>query len=134
MHPFDQFVKHTLQITYYGRYVDDFVLVHRDKEYLLECHRRIRDFLAENLSLTLHPHKYYLQHVRRGVKFLGVMICPSQRVVAQRTISKCYAIIHGNKLPEKKYQSLMSYHGLAIHHNCYRLRKEWMASYINSLE
>src|SRR5574344_2748269 len=34
MDSFDHFVKHDLKIQYYGRYVDDFVIVHEDKEYL----------------------------------------------------------------------------------------------------
>ncbi|MBA7548035.1 hypothetical protein ES705_40481 [subsurface metagenome] len=34
MDSFDHFVKHNLKIRYYGRYVDDFVIVHNEKEYL----------------------------------------------------------------------------------------------------
>ena len=34
MDSFDHFVKHDLGIRYYGRYVDDFVIVHEDKKYL----------------------------------------------------------------------------------------------------
>jgi len=65
LHQLDQFVKHTLKIRYYARYVDDFVLFHEDKQYLLDCHRDIKSFLDEKLKMTLHPHKFYLQHYRR---------------------------------------------------------------------
>ena len=34
MNDFDHFVKRDLKIKYYGRYVDDFILVHYDKEHL----------------------------------------------------------------------------------------------------
>jgi hypothetical protein len=34
LNTFDRFVKHDLGIRFYGRYVDDFVIVHPDKEYL----------------------------------------------------------------------------------------------------
>ncbi len=35
MNDFDHWVKRELGIKYYGRYVDDFILVHNDKESLL---------------------------------------------------------------------------------------------------
>jgi hypothetical protein len=34
LNPFDHFIKHTLRLRYYSRYVADFVLVHRGKRYL----------------------------------------------------------------------------------------------------
>ena len=34
MNAFDHFIKHDLGIRYYGRYVDDFLVVHQDKAYL----------------------------------------------------------------------------------------------------
>lgn len=134
LHELDQFVKHTLKIKYYTRYVDDFVLFHEDKEYLLDCHRQIKSFLSEKLKMTLHPNKFYLQHYRRWVKFLGVMIYPYYRVVGKRIISNCFSMIsHSYKEPEQKYNSLMSYNGSAIYHKCYKLRQQRMSQYINSL-
>ncbi|MBP7884660.1 RNA-directed DNA polymerase [Patescibacteria group bacterium] len=65
LHRFDQFVKHTLGIRYYGRYVDDFVLVHASKDYLLSCLCQMRDFLSQDLHLTLHPHKIYCQSIHK---------------------------------------------------------------------
>ena len=62
LHELDKFVKHTLKIRHYGRYMDDFVLIHTDKAYLQSCIQRISSFLSEKLHLTLHPNKIYLQH------------------------------------------------------------------------
>jgi len=64
MNPFDHFIKHDLGIRYYGRYVDDFVLVHQDKEYLKSLDPLIKTTLHDRLQLTLHPKKIYLQHFR----------------------------------------------------------------------
>ena len=58
----DKFVKQKLKIKYYGRYVDDFVLVHTDVEYLKYCKKEIDLYLKEELNLTVHPNKIYLQH------------------------------------------------------------------------
>ena len=79
MNPFDHFIKHDLGVQYYGRYVDDFLLVHHDKTYLLSLISKIRDFLKDELGLTLHPRKIYIQHYTRGVNFLGVLIKPHRK-------------------------------------------------------
>ena len=59
---FVHYIKHELGMRYYGRYTDDFVLVHKDREHLASLVPRIRDFLKSELGLTLHPRKIYLQH------------------------------------------------------------------------
>ena len=64
----DHFIKERLRIKNYVRYMDDFLLIHEDKEYLQECREEIRDKLAEvglelNEKTTIYP-------IRQGVKFL----------------------------------------------------------------
>jgi len=76
LNPFDHFIKTTLNIRYYGRYVDDFVIINNDKEFLKSLIPKIRSFLQNELQLELHPKKIYLQHFSKGVKFLGVVIKP----------------------------------------------------------
>lgn len=75
--PLDEFVKRELNITHYGRYVDDFYLVSNEKQILLKAIPRIREFLCSSLKLNLHPHKIYLQECRKGVRFLGRYIKPN---------------------------------------------------------
>ena len=43
---FDHFVKERLHIRWYGRYMDDFFLIHPDKDYLQFCLKEIRAFMA----------------------------------------------------------------------------------------
>lgn len=45
MNSFDHYMKHTLGIKYYGRYVDDFVIVHSAKEFLKGLIPKYRIFL-----------------------------------------------------------------------------------------
>jgi RNA-directed DNA polymerase len=85
MNEFDHFVKRNLGIKYYGRYVDDFILVHPDKEYLKWIITEIRKYLSEKLFLELHPNKIYLQHFSKGVSFLGTIIKPHRIYIAKRT-------------------------------------------------
>lgn len=56
---------------YYGRYVDDIVLVHRSKSVLQGLRQRIAAKL-EAQGMKLHPTKCYLLHVSKGFEFLGI--------------------------------------------------------------
>ena len=62
---------------FYGRYVDDFVIIHPNKEYLKRLIPLLTSSLSTNLQLTLHPKKQYLQHYTKGVRFLGAVIKPN---------------------------------------------------------
>lgn len=66
---FDHFVKERLRIKYYVRYMDDFLLIHPDKEYLRYCQKQIETFLA-GLRLELNE-KTNIFPLRHGVDFLG---------------------------------------------------------------
>jgi replicative DNA helicase len=70
----DQFVKHELNIKYYIRYVDDFVIFHRAKEVVEEYKEQINIFLREKLALELHPHKSKIRRLKQGTTFLGYRI------------------------------------------------------------
>ena len=89
----DQFIKRGLNIKYYGRYVDDMVLVDNDKYKLLEAVKKISDYLTDNLSLSLHPKKIYLQHADKGVVFLGFNIKPYRVLVGKRIKRNFYGKI-----------------------------------------
>lgn len=86
--PFDQYVKRTLGIKHYGRYVDDFFLVHEDKEQLKALIPVIRDYLWETLHVTLHPNKISLQHYKKGVEFLGGVVKPGRIYIQNRAKRK----------------------------------------------
>ena len=134
MHQFDAFVTKELGLKYYGRYVDDFVIVHPDKDYLKSLIPQLSAFLLSNLQLTLHPKKIYLQHYSKGVKFLGTVIKPNRIYIANRTkgnfynaIEKQTKIIQDHK-PTKEdkaafLSSMNSYLGIMKHYKSYNLRK-----------
>lgn len=68
--PLDHFIKETLHIKYYARYMDDMFLIHQDKEYLKQCLAQITSKLQE-ISLDIHPNKTQLFPLKQGIKFLG---------------------------------------------------------------
>ena len=63
------FVKERLHIRWYGRYMDDFFLIHPDKDYLQFCLKEIRAFMA-SLGLELNE-KTQIFPIRNGIDFLG---------------------------------------------------------------
>ncbi|MFA5514279.1 MAG: reverse transcriptase/maturase family protein [Sphaerochaetaceae bacterium] len=67
----DHFVKETLRERWYARYMDDFLIIHPDKNHLCEAKERIRIFLKETLNLRLHPKKIAIKNVKEGVPFVG---------------------------------------------------------------
>lgn len=135
MDTFDHYLKHDFKIRYYGRYVDDFVIVHKDKEYLKKLIPKLSEFLQSELKATIHPKKIYLQHYTKGVKFLGTVILPNRIYIANRTKGNFYnAIEEQNKIardhkpaPEEQHafqSSMNSYLGIMKHYKTYKLRKE----------
>lgn len=64
----DHFIKERLRIKYYARYMDDFILIHKDKEYLKYCWSEIEKKVKE-LGLSLNE-KTELYPLSQGVKLL----------------------------------------------------------------
>lgn len=136
MNSFDHFIKKELNIKYYGRYVDDFIIVHENQSYLKLIIPEIEKYLREKLFLELHPKKVYLQHFTKGVKFLGVIIKPHRIYISSRTKGNFYkAIYKWNKFIEnhndmniKEKQGFLStmnsYLGILNHYKTYNLRKK----------
>jgi RNA-directed DNA polymerase len=81
----DQFVKHELRAPRYLRYVDDMVLIHRDREQLQAWQARIQTFLRERLRLDLKAD-IKLKPLSAGCDFLGYVIYPTHSVVRRRVI------------------------------------------------
>ena len=137
LNDFDHWVKNDLGIRYYGRYVDDMILIHNDINYLKYCIPHIRWYLSDNLQLELHPNKIYLQSFDKGVKFLGAIIKPHRIYIANRTISNFYNAIKkqnqsiknnilSNEQKQKFLNSMNSYLGIMQHYKTYNMRKNML--------
>lgn len=66
----DHVIKEQLRVRYYIRYMDDFILLHQDKEYLKDCKNKIESELAR-LKLNLNQKKTYIAPITQGIRFLG---------------------------------------------------------------
>lgn len=68
--PIDHYIKEVLRIKYYIRYMDDFILIHEDPEYLEECKVKLRDKLSD-MGFTFNEKKTQVYPLKKGIPFLG---------------------------------------------------------------
>lgn len=66
----DHLIKEQLHIKHYVRYMDDFILIHHDKEYLKYCRKVIEEELSK-LGLKLSANKTQLSPITQPIGFLG---------------------------------------------------------------
>ena len=69
---FDNRMKREEGLRYYGRYVDDIIIVHSDCHYLAQLSERMERVLKTDYGLTMHPRKRLLQRANQGFDFLGM--------------------------------------------------------------
>lgn len=131
----DKLIKHELGIEFYGRYMDDFYLIHPNKEYLKYCLEVIKSYL-ETLDLTLNG-KTQIFPFKNGVSYLGfhTYINKEGRTIrrlknqnkrnAQKKFIRMAKLVAEGKLTEEKFRT--SYNAWKNHisnGNCYRLGQQ----------
>lgn len=139
----DHFIKEKLGIKYYGRYMDDFYLIHKDKAYLQECRKQIEAKAAE-LGLTLN-NKTQLLPLKNGIDFLGfhTYLTESGKVIrkvrhrsknnVRRKLKKFKGLVDGGKMTQAQVVcSYQSWKGHASKGNSYHLIRN-MDDYYNKL-
>jgi hypothetical protein len=137
LNDFDWFVKKELDCKFYGRYVDDFFIVSKDKEFLRKIIPQIKKYLQKELNLTIHPNKIYLQHFSKGVGFLGSYLKPYRIYIKNKIKTNFNQVINdwNEKALEKDFNfskeeildfitKTNSYLGLLSHFKTKRLRQK----------
>jgi RNA-directed DNA polymerase len=137
LNDFDHWMKKSMGFQYYGRYVDDFFVMHQDKACLLKALPKIADYLKTNEALILHPNKTKISRGKTGVLFLGVYVKPHRAYISNRTKGNFYqAIEKQNKImrirrrrltiKEKSLfiSSMNSYLGIMKHYKTRKLIKK----------
>jgi len=127
----DQFIKHNLKIKYYVRYCDDFIILNKDRNSLIELIPKINEFLRNKLELELHPKKVEIRKNTWGVDFLGYVILPHYMVIRTKTKKRMMKkIFEAKKQLDKKlitpdyFQNLLnSYKGVLSHCNGHKISK-----------
>lgn len=80
----DHYIKEVLQVKYYVRYMDDFILLVKTKEQAKILLAKIRIFLEEKLHLELNEKtRYYPSHF--GCNFCGYVIYETHMLLRKRS-------------------------------------------------
>lgn len=91
------------------RYVDDILLLHWDKPYLLHSIPKIEQFIYNDTGLELHKDKRYFQDAKKGVKIIGYVIKADRLYLANRSIGNFRKRIYAyNQLMRKSRKSAFS--------------------------
>ena len=131
----DRMIKEKLRIKIYSRYMDDFVLVHEDKEYLKYALAEIKKML-DSLGLRLNK-KSQIFPLKNGLTYLGYryQVSTSGQIikkVAAKTVRRFYskarllnrAFAEGVIDVKRVNESLSAYHGHFAHANSYKLEQK----------
>lgn len=127
LNEFDHFVHETLGFEKYGRYVDDFYLI-GDKDKILNSIPLMREKLKE-VGVTLHPDKFYMQHVSKGCEMVGAVVKKNRMYVHNRTVNNAFRKIermtqHKRSATEKDLASVNSYLGFMGMYSSYSIRRK----------
>lgn len=130
----DRLVKERLQIKYYTRYMDDFILLHPDRDYLRKCLMAIREACRDELKIELNE-KTQIFPIKHGVEYLGwhFYLTDSGKVIRKLRNAKKKSLKRRMRKQAKDYhdgkigfdavkRSAISTHGHLAHGDTYRLR------------
>lgn len=85
----DYYIKHDLKVNFYVRYMDDFILLIKNKSEAKRILNEINIFIVNNLKLNLNNKtKYYKNNL--GIDFCGYIIYETHIKVRKRSIKKMY--------------------------------------------
>lgn len=131
----DRLVKEKLRIKVYTRYMDDFLLVHEDRQYVRAALGEIKKVI-DGLGLTLNS-KTQIFPLKNGVTYLGFryFVTPAGKIIKTvkkstkkrmrwraRLLKKAYldGIIDAGRVK----MSLASFRGHLMYGNCFKIQTE----------
>ncbi len=135
----DYFVKHGLKVRYYIRYVDDFIILHKNKRILEYYQEKINEYLINNLRLQLHPDKSKIMPLRDGITFLGYRIFYHYKLLRKSNKRKFYKNLkwkvelyqEGFITYEELFACFKGWVGYSIWADTYKIRKNVLANMTN---
>ena len=136
----DVFVKHKLRAKYYIRYVDDFVILHENKEQLEEWKIRINEFLKEKLRIELHPSKSHVLRLSSGINFLGFRVFFHHKLIRASNLKNFQRRFNNMKIlfdegitgREKALESLEGWLAYCSYANTHKYRKHLIRNFNKS--
>lgn len=131
----DNYCKIVKGLKYYGRYMDDIYIIHRDKEFLKQVLSEIRE-IADELGLFINAKKTHIVKLSHGFTWLKIKYTLTETGKVVKRLSRDSVTRERRKL--KKYRHLLdegkmqykdienayqSWRGNALHFDSYRTVK-----------
>lgn len=130
--PLDHFVKETLRVRHYLRYMDDFVLLLDGRDEARMRLAQVEAFLGERLQLELNPRRVVIAPLSCPRDFLGYVRHPDGRIrVRRRSVRRLWrrlrslegGVASGGVAWPSARASVASWLGLAKHADAFRLSR-----------
>lgn len=128
----DHFITGELGIHFYGRYMDDFYLIHHDKKYLKWCLECINEIVA-SLGLALNgktqivPFKCgigftgFHHYITKDGKYIRKLKGENKRKIQKKVRTWAKAVKAGKITEKKFYERYNAWKNHALHGNCIKL-------------
>jgi RNA-directed DNA polymerase len=137
----DQYIKHNLNIKYYFRYMDDFIILFNSKKQLHIYKQKIKNFLKKTLYLELPSIKSNIYNINTGINFLGYYIFKNNIRIRRKNyikfIKRTKLLINKYNLQTKDFcklkSSICSYLGYCKLSNTYNLNYKIFYKNFNNL-
>jgi RNA-directed DNA polymerase len=125
------YIINDLHLKFMINYMDDYIILSHDKEYLKKCQKIIEQKLLEEYKLEVNKNKTYIRNLKYGVTFLGYTF----RVIDNKTIIKISSGVkkklkHNLKKLSKEsdnfskyFSSIMNYKYSYIYANYFEIEK-----------
>jgi RNA-directed DNA polymerase len=117
---FDHWMKETKRVKYYFRYADDIVILSPNKAELHQILAEIKQYLNDNLKLTVKENYQVFPVEKRGIDFVGYVFFHTHTMLRKSIKQNFARMIANNKNPK----SIASYNGWATHCNSKNLIKK----------
>ncbi len=117
----DRYIKEKLRVKGYIRYMDDMILIHRDKKFLQVCQKEIGNICQNKLHLSLN-NKTQIGKVENGIDFLGYrhILLKSGKIIKKlRSSSKRRLYQHLKNLSKLKKMNIIDDEYIYIRKNAF---------------
>lgn len=111
----------------YVRYVDDIIVIDRDKSKLEETRAMVSVMLSK-VGMRLNERKSVITEARYGVQFLGIKIMPFYSVLSKRRIGRLWHTSRKFKNAEQAFASCSSRKGTFNRYHGKRISERWYYS------
>jgi hypothetical protein len=126
----DHHIKEKRDHAFYARYMDDIVVLHRNKKYLHYLRKEIDWYLTSKLGLQMKGNWQVFPTYKRGVDFLGYRSFGDYTLLRKSTANKfknkMIAIVAGKKIGVLKENCIASYEGWLKWCDSFRLRMKYL--------